>query len=353
MTLRCFNISRLIAPGLIALAAVFTSIGFSQSANAYAQVRVYNFAPVPVTVNIIYAGCRHDTLNIPAAKHHGDKITPTSAMKSAGHYEQHHTHIWRWWKKDDPRRACLVTKIDASFHGKHLGKSFTASSYKSSGTGYSQFGIYQRSETRYRVMSNAEIKKERVTAHMSPGFIIHNRSTIPLTISLDQLGCLYYENNVKPGQTFDRNTGAVWFTIRAKLYDPKQRTSNWSCAKPILEVIGGAILSAATAGFFAAAEASSVAIAAGAGAIATGMAKKTLGAAAEANLEANTNVSLKGAYAGPPWPFRCKIKPEWEITGGPPFGELKGLTGKQASQKAVDLFTGKHPLRLRKINKCG
>jgi hypothetical protein len=137
------------------------------------------------------------------------------------------------------------------------------------------------------------------------------------------------------------------------LYDPKQRTSNWSCAKPILEVIGGAILSAATAGFFAAAEASSVAIAAGAGAIATGMAKKTLGAAAEANLEANTNVSLKGAYAGPPWPFRCKIKPEWEITGGPPFGELKGLTGKQASQKAVDLFTGKHPLRLRKINKCG
>ena len=128
MTLRCFNISRLIAPGLIALAAVFTSIGFSQSANAYAQVRVYNFAPVPVTVNIIYAGCRHDTLNIPAAKHHGDKITPTSAMKSAGHYERHHTHIWRWWKKDDPRRDCLVTKIDASFHGKHLGKSFTASS---------------------------------------------------------------------------------------------------------------------------------------------------------------------------------------------------------------------------------
>ena len=68
MSLGRVRLRKLVAPAFIALAAAVVSIGFSDTVNAsYAQVRVHNFAPVPVTANIIYAGCRHDSLYIPAA----------------------------------------------------------------------------------------------------------------------------------------------------------------------------------------------------------------------------------------------------------------------------------------------
>ena len=379
MSLGRVRLRKLVAPAFIALAAAVVSIGFSDTVNAsYAQVRVHNFAPVPVTANIIYAGCRHDSLYIPAAIKHGDKITPTSAAKSAGHYEQHHKHIWRWWKSDDPRGSCLVTRIDVSFHGKYEGKTLSVDSYRSSGTSYSQFGIYQRSATRFRVMSNAEIRAEKNTAGMSPGFKIHNRSTIPLTISLDQVGCLYYENNVLPGQTFDRDTGAVWFTIRAKLYDPKQRTNNWACAEPVIEYVGGALMAAATMGaglaWTAGAEAA-VAAGAEAGAAAaaesaaesimSSMAKEaikkilvgagltSMGVAFADDLAANTAATNKGEYAGPPWPFRCKHKPEYEITGGPDWSKLKGAkTQAEVDERMIQAFSSESPLKITKINGC-
>ena len=222
------------------------------------------------------------------------------------------------------------------------------------------------------------MKYEKATAGMSPGFKIHNKSTIPLTISLDQLGCLYYENNVKPGQTFDRNTGAVWFTIKAKLYDPKQKLTTWACAKPIVELVGGALLAAATLGagdlVFAPAAAGAeagteaaaeVAAEKAAVSLARKMAEKaleklvigsglaTLGVAAKKRLEANTATDVTGAYAGPPWPFRCKNKPEYNITGGPNFSLLKGLkTQTQVDEAMLKLLTGEYPLKIRKINGC-
>lgn len=363
------------ALAMLALATVVLGGGFSKTAEAaYPQVRIHNFANVPVTVNILYDGCRHDTLSIPAAKVVRDHVTPSSAEVSAGHYERHHTHIWRWWKKDSPRGDCLVRKIDVSFHG----GGYSADSYSSSGTSYSQFGIYQRSATRFRVMSNHEMKYEKETAGMSPGFKIHNKSTIPLTISLDQLGCLYYQNNVKPGQTFDRNTGAVWFTIKAKLYDPKQKLTTWACAKPIVELVGGALLAAATMGVgelvmgptIAVAEAGTEAAATAAAENAAAtlvqrMAQKTLakmvisgglaslGVAAKERLEANTGVDLTGSYAGPPWPARCKHKPEYNITGGPNFSLLKGLkTQNEVDEAMLKALTGDFPLKIRKIDGC-
>jgi hypothetical protein len=350
--------------------------GFSNHAYAdYKQVRVWNFMPVPVRVNILYSGCRHDTLDIPAARYSGGKVEPTSAAKSAGHYEKHHKHIWRWWKRDDPRGFCLVTKIDVSPRGSFQGKSFSVDAYKSSGTSYWAFGIYQRSATRYRVMSNAEIKSEKETAGMSPGFRIHNRSSVPLTISLDQVGCLYYQNNVKPGETFERDTGAVWFTIRAKLYDEKQRTNNWACAKPVVEYVGFALVSAISGGGLSASAFAWSAASQGTTKVAlavveehskmmskaveralggTGPNGQWVAKKVEEMLAVNTSVTSAGQYAGPPWPFRCTKKPEYEITGGPDWGLLKGLkTQAEYDAKMRDILMAKSPLKIRKINTCG
>ena len=220
-------------------------IGFHNSSIAdYPQVRIYNYANVPATANIIYAGCRHDTLELPAAGANKDSILPSWQEVQAYHYEQHHTHIDRWKKYDSPRGLCLVTKIDINFHG----GSYSVDSYKSGGTAYSEFHILQRSASRFRVMSREEMTQEQAGNDMSPGFKIHNRSSIPLTISLDQVGCLYYLNNVQPGETFDRNTGAVWFTIRAKLFDAGHQTTDWACAEPVVEFVGAALVAAFTAG---------------------------------------------------------------------------------------------------------
>lgn len=84
---------------------------------------------------------------------------------------------------------------------------------------------------------------------------ILNETGMPLDISLDQLGPLYYQNNVQPGETFFRETGewcnvkfyyvsgmhlpqrigAVHFTIVATYsIEGQTKNSDWSVAMPIL-----------------------------------------------------------------------------------------------------------------------
>jgi len=369
------NLLKRIYKQLICSFFLFSFLGFHNSSLAYDQVRIFNYANVPATANIIYAGCRHDTLELPPAAANKDAIIPSWQEVPAGHYEQHHTHISRWWKWDSPRGGCLVTRIDINFQGGN----YSVDSYRSSGTSYSEFHILQRSASRFRVMSKQEMNQPD-SAEMSPGFKIHNRSTIPLTISLDQVGCLYYQNNVQPGGTFDRNTGAVWFTIRAKLFDVNHQTTDWACAEPVLEYVGAALVAAFTAGYgdaiYAAVFGSEVATAAGGAAVAgeavaansafTTMLKEAVkkwalsgaliaaGTVAQKNYTANTATSKAGEYAGPPFPFRCTLKPEYAITGGPDWSLLKGAkTDEEMQQKITEALSGNFPLKITKLNSCG
>ena len=378
-------------PVLSRLAFVFSGIVFSHFAQAsYPQVVIHNFADVPATANIIYSACRSDSIYLEAATRNQDNIAPSTTQVSAGHWENNNKHKW---KSDSPRGACLIKRIDVSFHGGN----YAIDSYESSGTSYSQFTIVQRTASRFRVMSLEEMKAETGDhSEKSPGFMIHNRTEIPLTVSLDQIGCLYYVNNLLPGKTFDRNTGAVWFTIKARAYDQNHPINNQTCAKPIEIMFASAIatmvapgLGDAFMGLFAAGDTAAVAAAGTVGAeaasavgaatvatatattgsvsaalaspvgvVVTNMAKAAavggLSAVATQRMEANTSTSLAGQYAGPPYPFRCERKPEYEIIGGPKFGNLSNLkTEKEVQDAITNALTGDNPLKIRKINNCG
>jgi len=84
-----------------------------------------------------------------------------------------------------------------------------------------------------------------------------NSTPYKLAISLNQVGPLYYDNNVVPNETFQRNVGAVWFTVKAIVNpDGNSIYSDWSVAAPIVAITGGAILAAVSAGSLAVAYAS-------------------------------------------------------------------------------------------------
>ena len=71
--------------------------------------------------------------------------------------------------------------------------------------------------------------KERLTSAIPVGqFDIENVTSLPLNISLNQVGPLYYDV-VKPGSIFSRQTGKVFFTIEVRLHlGPASEYSNWS-----------------------------------------------------------------------------------------------------------------------------
>lgn len=195
---------------------------------------------------------------------------------------------------------------------------------------------------------------------LTPGFIIKNETIWPLQISLNQVGPLYYDV-IQPGQSFVRDTGAVWFTIKGGVFlNEKDRITDWDVVLPIAVAVGGAIVTVATAGAASFASgaltvakiaASVVAqgikdlasdavvstVTAAASLEGAGFSKtatlvvegheigpgKPLSRAGEKALEkifSGNNVSLVsgGCYAGPPWPFRRELTP-LRITGGPTY----------------------------------
>lgn len=218
----------------------------------------------------------------------------------------------------------------------------------------------------------------------TPGFVIKNDTIWPLQISLNQVGPLYFDV-IPPGGTFERETGAVWFTIKASIFlDEKDRITNWDAVIPIATIVGSVILTAVTAGAAAYSAGPAIAAAGGAtgavsGATVTGLSSAALSAVsvaasslvgagfsatsalviggvvvggtgaaltstATAALEdifktENISVSKPGCYAGEPFPFETEITP-WRITGGPTF--RKGLGENQ-----VDLVAS--PLTIEQI----
>jgi hypothetical protein len=202
----------------------------------------------------------------------------------------------------------------------------------------------------------------------TPGFVIKNDTIWPLQISLNQVGPLYFDV-IPPGGTFERETGAVWFTIKASVFlDEKDRITNWDVVIPIASIVGTVIFTAVTAGAAAYAAGPAIAAAGGAtgavsGATVTGLSSAALSAVrlaasslvgagfsatsalfaggvvvagtgaaltstATAALEdifktENISASKAGCYAGEPFPFETEITP-WRITGGPTYRKGSG-----------------------------
>ena len=55
---------------------------------------------------------------------------------------------------------------------------------------------------------------------MGGSISVCNKSNVPIHVSLDQVGPLYYKNFLAPGETWTQSTGRVWFTINSRLASP-------------------------------------------------------------------------------------------------------------------------------------
>lgn len=286
------------------LTACFAGMG---QALAYPDAVIYNHALHPVSIKVEYLSylCSDDTYRVPAAKRMKDKIVP-SRTKAAG------------------RGQCLITHISLKKGNDYVPTSTIggkkAYGYNSSGTSYSEFHIIDRG-SHYLVMSKAEIDGEKYAAHGTPGFLIKNRSDYPVTVSLDQIGCLYHDV-IQPGATWKKTTGAVWFTISANTsMDGVDHINDLKdCVYPVLKAVkfaaelGASIGGCATCGEAAVSDAEM-------------FAATLAGTALYDKITKNTTAKkLPFQYAGPPYPFRCMNMPEYEITGGPSSGQNVTLT---------------------------
>jgi hypothetical protein len=62
------------------------------------------------------------------------------------------------------------------------------------------------------------------------------------------LAAFYYENRVLPGETMDRDTGAVWFTIKARPSNPNKPINDYDCIIPVEKAVISALAVVATRG---------------------------------------------------------------------------------------------------------
>ena len=320
---------------------VLSAIGItSLPVHAYDRATIRNRSLYQATVEVNYPGCRNDKFVVPAATYTNGQLIEGVATAPTR------------------RGGCLISWISAQLQGSQA----PVQRYESSGTSYSNF-ILQGTNSGYRIWSNHELAAEnsRSREGKSPGFYITNKTSWPVSVALQQVGCLYY-GTIKPGESFDRNTGAVWFTIKANIQpDGKEPRTDWDCVKPVAVVVGTIVAAAATGGAAAwvgpaAAGSAAAALApiatsnaviianaaASAGAVATlKMAAAQIGEA----LAPNGSEELKGQYAGYDWPFRCDQKPTYEIRGG---------WGKPQIDAQGNYYIDKgSQLQIVKINDCG
>jgi hypothetical protein len=323
----------------VMLVSLLTIVGPSANASAaYPLATINNRAPYPATGVVHYASllCKNDRFSVPAAQVQADgSITPG---------------VWRASK----RGWCLIKRIDASLTGADRG----VTSYTSSGTSYSNF-ILQPTQQDFRIWSDHELAREdaKTREGKSPGFYIVNQTEWPIAISLEQVGCLYYDT-IKSGEVFNRNTGAVWFTIRAHIQpDGKEPRTDLRCVTPVAIVVGSVLIAAASGGYGAFALPGVVAKAGGKMAAATavtikagaykgaGIALAKFGVVQTGMVLADTGAGTwRGQYAGPEWPFRCDQKPTYVISGG--------WTLDKGGDRRLIVGPGSE-LRLTKTNNCG
>jgi hypothetical protein len=304
--------------------------GLLSNSLAYDRVNITNYSTSPGKVRVLYKDCKHDDWDIQGAAVVNNGLHPSVSNAPT------------------KRGGCLVTTIRA-----WLNDGSEINDYESGpGTTFAHFSLVQRNERRFRIMSDNEIqaeKKDALEEKMSPGFRITNKTIWPLSIALSQVGCLYY-GTIKPGEVFDRNTGAVWFTIEASISaDGTEKRKDWDCIAPVAQIVGTIALAAVSGGVFgvagvAAAETTAAAGATSGALVATGsMAVSQVGNL----LKPTSEGSLRGQFAGPAYPFRCTHKPEYVITGG------WGAPTKNEKGEAV--IPAGTPLKIQKVNsqECG
>jgi hypothetical protein len=71
---------------------------------------------------------------------------------------------------------------------------------------------------------------------------VTNDTDFALNVALKQFSPLYYENNLKPGQTMVRNVGKVHFKIEARLYDGIHIYRDGDNVKTIAKIVGAAVI---------------------------------------------------------------------------------------------------------------
>jgi len=198
-----------------------------------------------------------------------------------------------------------------------------------------------------------------------PGFKILNDTPFPIEVSIGQTGPLYWEL-IQPGKWMYRETGAVWFTLKAYTrFDGKAQIDHWAAVVPVLVIVGSVAAAIATAGSSTAISAS-VAAGGAAGSVSgaavvavaqvlvaaglkagTALYVTTSAAAATGAVITSTGVTMAvkeavmddiglkedhvyasdaGVYAGYPWPFEQKTQ-AIRVTGGHPGFEA-GTTEK-------------------------
>ena len=165
-----------------------------------------------------------------------------------------------------------------------------------------------------------------------PGFIIRNETVYDIDISLSQVGPLYWET-IKPGKIWYQGSGAVWFTIKARVnLSGEEEFTDWNAIIPVAKEVGSFAVSVGTGGAFAGFQGglwAARSTQAGLKLAGTGVylvsKQLAIDAATGAGMDAfKTNLwsesycytSLGGCYAGYPLTTRKKEK-MYRIVGGP------------------------------------
>ena len=140
------------------------------------------------------------------------------------------------------RGLCLLTEITGTSND---GKTVVA--YKSSGTSYSRFGIVTNPIT--EALEAHRVNGDGKPIDIQPGFIIKNKTKFPVEVSLNQVGCLYH-GVILPNEQMERETGAVWFTLKYQLnLDGEPKIDDMKdCVLPVAEIVGQIALAAFTQG---------------------------------------------------------------------------------------------------------
>lgn len=300
-------------------------------ADAYPVAQIKNNTEYTVKGTVHYPGCSNDNYTVKPGK---------------------------TWKASS-RGVCLITKITGKLSGtpaslraagiQTAGERRLVTTYKSSGTGFAKFQINAFGD-RYRIFSLQEWEKvSNAGKGKSPGFRMVNYTPWPIAVSFDQVGCLYYGIvpamfNGKAGE-FRRDTGAVWFTIRAHIQPNGMNSqTDLDCARPVAEIVGDVAMGVLSGGTVAATK---VALKQ---AVKTAL-KESVKSLAEVGaaelgryLTDTSSIELYGQYAGYAWPFQCREMPEYHISGGPTpvideYGEVYLSAGE--------------PFMLKKVNSCG
>ena len=136
------------------------------------------------------------------------------------------------------RGLCLLNGITGTTAD---GKTVVA--YKSTGTAYSKFGIIPNPRTDNFEVHHIDGNGNPID--IQPGFIIKNSTDFPVEVSLNQYSCLYH-GVIFPGETMERETGGVWFTINYSInLDGTPKIDDFKdCALPVAQLVAELALAA-------------------------------------------------------------------------------------------------------------